>query len=164
MRMMRHILPGLALAFSVNLAALADTPPEAAPPTAGGHAWHGGHHGHGGYHHLLSKLNLSADQKAQVKSIYAQSKPRFQALMASSRANHEALSTTAPSNHPAYDTLLETAKQNSASMVQLHSDVWAQIHAVLTPEQQAAIPGIVAAEKAQRDARRAAWQQAHSQS
>jgi periplasmic protein CpxP/Spy len=160
MSALRHIVPGLVLALTVSVGAQADTVATAAPPA--GHHWHGGHR-HGGLRHMLAQLNLSADQQAQVQSILAQTKPQFQTLMASSRANREALANTAPTDHPAYDTLLATSKANAASRIQLRSDMWAQVYAVLTPAQQAQIPGIVAAEKAARDARRAAWQSEHGQ-
>ena len=161
MTALRHIVPGLVLALTFSVGAQADTVATGAPPAA--RHWHGGHR-HGGLRHMLMQLNLSTDQQAQVRSILAQTKPQFQALMVSSRANREALATTAPTDHPAYDTLLATSKANAASRLQLRSDVWAQVYAVLTPAQQAQIPGIVAAEKAARDARRAAWHSEHGQS
>jgi periplasmic protein CpxP/Spy len=161
MTTLRQIVPGLVLALSVCVGARADTPATDAP--AAPHGWHGGHR-HGAFNHMLAELNLSPDQRAQVQSILAQAKPQFQALTASSRASREALATTAPTDHPAYDTLLATSKANAASRIQLRSDVWAQIYAVLTPAQQAEIPDIVAAEKAARDARRVAWQSQHGQS
>lgn len=164
MTALRHIVPGIALALCVGVGAYADTPATdttpAAPAAAPG--WHG--HRHGGFRQVLAKLNLTADQQTQLKSILAQAKPQFQALMASGRANHEALATTAPTDHPAYDSLLATSKANAASRLQLRSDVWAQIYTVLTPAQQAQVPVIVAAQKAARDARRTAWQNAHTQS
>ena len=166
MNVLRHIVPGLALALCVGVAASAETPADTNAPApsaavAGG-GWHGGHH-QAGFQHVLAKLNLTADQQTQVRSILAQAKPQFSALMASSRANRDALATTAPSDHPAYDSLLATSKANAATGIQLRSDVWAQIHAVLTPAQQAQVPGIVAAQKAARDARRATWQSAPGQ-
>ena len=162
MTALRHIVPGLVLALTVGVGARADTAPAEAPAAPAAHYWHGGHR-HGGIRHVLARLDLTADQQAQVRSILAQAKPQFQALTASSRANREALATTAPTDHPAYDTLLATSKANAASRIQLRSDVWAQVYAVLTPAQQAQIPGIVAADKAARDARRAAWQSQHGQ-
>ena len=161
MTALRHIVPGLVLALTFSVGAQADTVATGAPPAA--RHWHGGHR-HGGLRHMLMQLNLSTDQQAQVQSIFAQTKPQFQALTASSRANREALASTAPTDHPAYDTLLATSKANAASRIQLRSDMWAQVYAVLTPAQQAQIPGIVAAEKAARDARRAAWHSEHGQS
>ena len=163
MASLRHIVPGLVLALSVSVGAHADTAPTEAAAAPAEQHWHGGHR-HGGLRHVLAQLDLTADQQAQVRSILAQAKPRFQALMASSRANRESLASTAPTDHPAYDTLLAASKANAASRIQLRSDVWAQVYAVLTPAQQARIPGIVAAQQAARDARRAAWQSQRTQS
>ena len=159
----RHIVPGLILALSVGAGAYADTVPAEAPAAPAELHWQGGHR-HGGLRHMLAQLDLTADQQAQVRSILVQAKPQFQALMASSRANRESLASTAPTDHPAYDTLLAASKANAASRIQLRSDVWSQVYAVLTPAQQAQVPGLVAAEKAARDARRAAWQSQHTQS
>lgn len=157
MQLLRHALPLIALTTSLGGAALADTPaaPAAASPST--HAGHrGGRHGHG-FEHLLHQLDLTADQQAQVQSIYAQARPRLQALHETGRATHEALEATAPTD-PGYAALLVAAKSGATDRVQLESDLWTQIYAVLTPEQQARIPALLAAERAAHAARRAAWQ------
>jgi Spy/CpxP family protein refolding chaperone len=159
---LRHILPGSILALSLSAGAHADTSASATPATpSAGHRWHGRHHH--GFQHVLSKLNLTEAQKAEVKSIYAQSRPRFQALMADSRSTRESLATTMPTDVAAYESLLAKAKSHAADRVQLESDVWGQVYAVLTPEQQQQIPGVVAAEKAARATRKASWQGQHGQ-
>ena len=149
----RHLL--ILLALSVPLVAVAAEPPvdpeAAASPAADVH-----HGRHAGAHRLLAKLNLSADQWTQVRSIYAQSRTRARSLAATARANRSALAVTPPTDHPAYDSLVAAAKDNAVARQQLRSDIWSQIYAVLTPAQQQAIPGIVAAEQAAREARRAA--------
>jgi Spy/CpxP family protein refolding chaperone len=146
--------------MSVSAGAHADTPPSAAPATpSAGHRSHGRHHH--GFQHVLRKLNLTEAQKVDVASIYAQSRPRFQALMADTRSTHESLATTMPTDAAAYEALLAKAKSHAADRIQLQSDVWGQVYAVLTPEQQQQIPGIVAAEKAARAARKAAWHGRH---
>lgn len=57
--------------------------------------------------------------------------------------------------------LVQTAKSNAAARVQLHADLWTQICGVLTPAQQARIPGILAAEKSARAAHEAVWKAHH---
>ena len=164
MNTLRIVLSSLVLSVAVSAGAQADTATTAATASgapATGHRWHGG--SHAGFGHVLGKLNLTADQKTQIKSIFAQTKPQFDALRASIRANREALASTAPTDHPAYDTLLATAKANAASRTQLQSDVWGQVYAVLSHEQQSQIPGILAEEKAARAARIAAWRSQHGQ-
>jgi len=160
MNTIRLLLPAAVLAAAMSCAAHADTTPAAAAAASGvpaAHAWHGRH---GGIGHVLRQLNLSADQKAQVQSIFAQAKPQLRALRTNLRSTHDLLSATAPTD-AGYATLLAAAQSGAAARVQLRSDVWSQIYAILTPAQQAAIPGILAAEHAKRDARRAAWQQQH---
>jgi Spy/CpxP family protein refolding chaperone len=143
--------------------ATTDPATNTAGATAGGHEWH--HHGHrgGGFFFVLHKLNLTAEQKAQVKSIIAGEKSQFETLHASSKANRTALSTTPPTD-PGYPALIQTAQANAAARIKLQSETWSAIYSnVLTKEQQAAIPGIVAAAQQAREARVAAWKAAHSQ-
>jgi Spy/CpxP family protein refolding chaperone len=53
-----------------------------------------------------------------------------------------------------------TAQANASAAVEARANLWSQIYGVLTPDQKAQIPGIVAAEQA----RRAQWQAQHSNS
>jgi len=126
----------------------ADTPPPAHPFM--------GHHRHGGLHQVLRQLDLTDAQKTQIKSIFAQAKSGMQGTFATARASHEALMAASP-NDPNYPALLATEKANAAARVQAMSDIKAQVYAVLTPEQQAKIPQILAANKAAREAKMAAW-------
>jgi Spy/CpxP family protein refolding chaperone len=74
----------------------------------------------------------------------------------------EQLMTTPPGD-ATYSALVESAKANAVAHIKLITDTQAQIYAVLTPEQQAKIPTIVAAEKAKREAARQKWQATHAQ-
>jgi Spy/CpxP family protein refolding chaperone len=159
----RQLIPAVVLATVASVAAYAATEPSQ-PSSAGataGSPWHG--HRHGALGSALQKLNLSADQRNQIQSIYAQAKPRFKSLQSERRTNLDALATTPPTD-PGYPALVAAAQSNAAAGVQLRADIWSQIHAVLTPDQQAKIPGLVAQAKAERQARRAAWQARHSAS
>ena len=149
-------------------AAIAETPaPDTAAPAQGvapqshGGHWHG--HGHGEFRHVLHKLNLTPEQKTQIKAIFATAKPDFQTKFAAARANHEALESMSP-NDPGYPAALATEKANAAARVQAASDMRAQIYAILTPAQQAQIPSIIAADRATRQERMAAWRSQHSAS
>jgi Spy/CpxP family protein refolding chaperone len=117
--------------------------------------WHG-HHGGAGmeFMHVLKQLNLSPEQKTQVKSIMESARPQFQALGDSMRQNHEAMLSTAPTD-ASYPALLQKAKENAAARIDQMHAVHQQIYSVLTPEQQAKIPSIVAADKAK-------WQANHA--
>ena len=161
----RKVVPALCLAVSMSAlavyvasAAADTTPPPAEGP--GGHHWHGHHHG--GFFGLLHKLNLTDAQKTQVKSILAGQKSQFQALRTSSQTNREALASTPPTETAAYAALIATAQKNAATRIQLTSETWTNIYQnVLTQTQRDAIPGVVAAAKAQREQRIEEWKAEH---
>jgi periplasmic protein CpxP/Spy len=156
----RKVVPALCLAVSMSALAVyaADTTP---PPAAtGGHHWHGRHHG--GFMMVLHKLNLTDAQKTQVKSIMAGEKSQFQSLRTSSQTNREALASTPPTDTAAYAALIATAQKNAATRIQLMGETWTNIYAnVLTQAQRDAIPGILAAAKAQREQRMEEWKAEH---
>jgi Spy/CpxP family protein refolding chaperone len=113
---------------------------------------------------VLHKLNLTDAQKTQVKSILAGQKSQFQALRTSSQTNREALASTPPTDTAAYAALIATAQKNAATRIQLTSETWTNIYQnVLTKTQRDAIPGIVAAAKAQREQRMEEWKAEHPQ-
>jgi Spy/CpxP family protein refolding chaperone len=161
----RKVVPALCLAVSMSglavyvaSAAAGSTP----PPTEGpaGHPWHGHHHG--GFMMMLHKLNLTDPQKTQVKSIMAGEKSQFESLRTSSQTNREALASTPPTDTAAYAALIATAQKNAATRIQLMGETWSNIYQnVLTQTQRDAIPGIVAAAKAQREQRMEEWQAQH---
>jgi protein CpxP len=160
----RKVVPALCLAVSMSglavYAATTTPPPAAEGPGPGGHHWHGHHHGFMGM--VLHKLNLTDAQKTQVKSIMASEKSQFQALRASSQTNREALASTPPTDAAAYAALIATAQKNAATRIQLASETWSNIYSnVLTQTQREAIPGIVAAAKAQRQQRMEEWKAEH---
>jgi protein CpxP len=144
-------------------AAIAETPApatampaEGAAPRSPGRHWHG----RGEFHHVLRKLNLTPEQKTQIKSLFAAAKPDFKSKFAAARANHQALEAMSP-NDPGYPAALATEKANAAARVQARSEMKAQIYAILTPAQQAQIPTIIAADRAAREQHMAAWRAQH---
>ncbi len=110
-----------------------------------------------GFHRVLDQLDLTAEQKTQIQSIFEQAKPRLQAVHESGRASREQLEVMPPTD-PAYAGLVASAKTNAAEQIQLMSDLWTQVYAKLTPDQRARIPTVVAAQRTERDARKADWQ------
>jgi periplasmic protein CpxP/Spy len=163
----RKVVPALCLAVSMSALAVyaADT---TAPPSAqgpGGQHWHGHHH-HGGFMGMvLHKLNLTDAQKTQVKSIMTGEKSQFEALRTSSQTNREALATTPPTDTAAYAALIATAQKNAAARIQLMGATWTNVYQnVLTQTQRDAIPGVVAAAKAQREQRMEEWKAEHPSS
>lgn len=187
MSTLRQIIPALCLATALSATALsvsavyADStaaPPDAAAPDAsaapngsGASGWRHGAHGGGalgpmGY--VLHKLNLTADQKAHIKSIMASQKSQFEALRESSKANRQALATTPPAdqsdpNYQAYQALIQTAQSNASTRIALMSSTWTQIYKnVLTQTQRDQIPSIVAVAQAARQSRMEEWKAEHS--
>lgn len=159
---LRKTIPALCLAASLaGLAAYAaDTAPAVTSPPAAHGGWR--HHGARGMFFVLHKLNLSAEQKTQVKSILAGEKSQFEALRSSAKANRQALAATAPTD-PGYPALIQTAQTNAATRIKLESEAWSAVYSnVLTKQQQQAIPGIVAAAEQARAAREAAWKAEHA--
>jgi Spy/CpxP family protein refolding chaperone len=150
---------GVALASAATQPA---TPHDAPDSDTMRHGMHDGHGGPGGpegsFHRVLDQLDLTADQKTQIHAIIDGARPQMQAAHESGRASRDQLEVTPPTD-PAYAGMLASAKSNAVAQIQLMSDLWTQVYAKLTPDQRARIPGIVAAERAERDARQASWQQ-----
>jgi len=141
----------LTAATGVSVATAAEeataTPP---PPPPGPHGWH-----HGGPWHLLSKLDLTAAQKAQIKGIMTTARPEMQSLREQMRANSLKLEQTKPTDAN-YASIAAAVSQThgslSAQMMSQHSDIRAQIFKVLTPAQQAQLATLEAERQAQREA------------
>jgi|SRR5215831_16352522 len=120
-----------------------------ATDTANGHkpefgrGWRDGGRFGGGFERIVFKLDLSAGQKAQIKAIHAQTQPQFESLQATARTTRAQIEVTSPYD-PNYAALIATLKANSAALIQLQSDTFTQIYAVLTRAQQAQLPSLAA--------------------
>jgi Spy/CpxP family protein refolding chaperone len=123
----------------------AQSAPSAMPLSKVSHMHHPSHQHP--FMRVLRQLNLTADQKTMVHAIYEEALPQMESLGKSTRDNMAQLMTTAPSD-PGYAALVSAAKDNAAAHIQLISETQSHIYAVLTPEQQAKIPEVVAAMKA----------------
>ena len=171
---LRHIVPALCLATGVAgfgayaASTVADTATQSAAGTtdaAGAHHWRHGHPGGplGQMGFILHKLNLSAEEKASIKAIFAEQKSQFEALRASSKSNREALATTPPTDTAAYGALVTTAQSNASTRISLMSATWSKVYGALTTAHQQAIPGLVAQAQAARESKIAAWKAEHAQ-
>jgi Spy/CpxP family protein refolding chaperone len=164
MATLRKVIPVICLATSLaGIAAYAQAPSTtpSIPTAPDARGWHHGHHG-GGMFFVLHKLDLSADQKTKIKGIMAGQKSEFEALHESSKANRTSLAATAPTD-PGYPALIQAAQTNASRRIALESETWSAIYSnVLTKTQQQAIPGIVAAAQAEREARMEEWKAQHS--
>jgi Spy/CpxP family protein refolding chaperone len=110
----------MALAVPVALAKSQATPP---PQAAGKEK---GMHG-GGLQAAVESLNLTDEQKAKVKDIFADAKTKGQAVSS--------------------DTTLSD-EQKKAKLKELHGSIMAKVNEVLTPEQQTELKSKMEAAKA----------------
>lgn len=156
MNRIRSILSAVCIAATLGGAAIASAATEQATPNSPPmrHGWQEGQGGPGGgMHRMLDKLDLTAEQTAQVKAIIDAARPQMHAIHESGRVNREQLLTMPPTD-PGFAALVAAAKANAAEQIQLRSDLWTQVYEKLTPDQRARIPGIVAAQRADRDSSR----------
>jgi len=157
MNKLRLLIPATLVAATFATLSMAQSTP-AAPGASSAHG--SAHFRHRQpFAHLLHKLNLSAQQKGEIHTLVAQNRSERSSLMSSARTNHAALESTSPTDS-SYASLVATAQANASAAVEARANLWSQIYGVLTPDQKAQIPGIVAAEQA----RRAQWQAQHSNS
>ena len=107
-------------------------------------------HGHRGGSALIStlkQLNLTAEQQQSVHSVFQSKADEHKAMSAQRRANREALASTLPDDSK-YPGLIKERKRLAAASIQQQSETEIQIYAVLTPEQKAQIPQLLAERKA----------------
>jgi Spy/CpxP family protein refolding chaperone len=137
-----------------------------AAPTQGqhqGHKWHG-HHGGlllGVTLRATKQLNLTAEQQASIKTILSNAHTQAKAARASSQSSLDMTVVGNPGD-PNYATALQSAKTLAASRIQTESELQGQIYNVLTAQQKAQLPAVLASMKAEAEQRRAAWEQRHS--
>ena len=165
MKSNRNLLAGILLAAGalattaagISTATAADEATTAAPTAPGPHGWH---HHHRDTFRMLSKLNLSTEQKASVKTIMANAGPQMQSIHQEMRANSLKLSQTQPTdaNYPSVVAQVTQANGSLHSqMITQREAVRAQIFKVLTPAQQTQLAALKAQMQARMQARQAAW-------
>ena len=160
MKSNRNLLPAgllaagalLSAAAGISIATAADeaTPATPATPAAGPHGWQH-HHRHG--HWLLSKLNLSAEQQASVKTIMANAAPQMKSIHQEMRSNSLKLKQTQPTDANYAGVVAQVTQANGSLQSQLigqREAVRAQIYKVLTPEQQTQLKALQAQMQARR--------------
>lgn len=162
------LVAALTVGAGLGVATAADTSSEtssasSSTPAPHAEAWH--HHMHGGLLvgalvHATTQLNLTSEQKQSIKSILSNARAQQRA-----NAQNPPVDITVLANpgDPNYATALQTAKTLAADRIQHESEVESQIYNVLTPEQKAQLPQVLADMKAKFQERRAAWQQRHPQ-
>lgn len=113
---------GMVAALAVPIA-LANSQAATAPQAAGKEM---GMHG-SGLQAAVESLNLTDDQKAKVKDIFADAKTKHQAVTSDASLNEE---------------------QKKAKLKELHGAIMAKLNEVLTPEQQTELKSKMEAAKA----------------
>ena len=148
---------GIASAQTPAPAATTTTPPEQ------GHKWHRHHGGMlvGMTLRATKQLNLTADQQASIRSILENARAQMKAAHASGQAPVD-MAVLANPGDPNYATALQSAKTLAANRIQTESELQGQIYNVLTAEQKAQLPTVLASMKAQAAQRRANWEQKHA--
>jgi protein CpxP len=125
---------GAALTAAAGMSA-ANAADDATAPQTAAQGWHH----HGGPWHVLSKLDLSAAQKQQIKDIMTAAHPQMQSLHEQMRANMQKLQQTQPTD-PNYSSIASQVSQTHGSLaaqaLTQHAEVRAQVFKVLTPAQQ----------------------------
>ena len=144
----------LTAAAGMSIATAADEATPATPATpaaAGPHRWH--HHGAG---HLLSKLNLSAEQRTAVKTIMANAGPQMKSIHQEMRGNSSKLRQTQPNDANYANVVAQVTQANGSlhsQMITQREAVRARIFKVLTPEQQTQLAALQAQMQARMQAR-----------
>jgi Spy/CpxP family protein refolding chaperone len=104
------------------------------------------------------QLNLTAEQQTTIKGIL--SSARAQHHSAAGTASVDMMTLANPGD-PNYAAALQNAKAAAATRLQTQVELQSQIYNVLTADQKAKLPQVLADMKTRFEARRAAWQQQH---
>ncbi len=111
--------------------------------------------------HAVNQLNLTDEQQASIKTILSNAHAQMKAAHAAGNTTIDIAVLGNPGD-PNYATALQSAKSAAANRIQTESELQGQIYNVLTPEQKAQLPTVLASMKAKAEARRAAWQEKHA--
>jgi Spy/CpxP family protein refolding chaperone len=134
----------------------------AAPASSGPQQFHRGGHFRrfGGSQFVGSllratrQLNLLPQQQASIKAILASARPGHQPA---AQTPHPGLTVLGNPGDPGYASAVQGAQSSAANRIQKEVALAGQIYAVLTPQQVAQLPAVLASIQAKEQARRAAW-------
>jgi Spy/CpxP family protein refolding chaperone len=149
-------------AAAISTSAVASNAPStASTPAPGGRHWH---HRHGGMLvgvmlRATRQLNLTADQQTTIKGILSSARAQHQAAAGTAGLD---LMTLANPGDPNYAAALQNAKTAAASRLEEQVQLQGQIYNVLTADQKAKLPQVLADMKSKAEQRRAAWSQRHA--
>lgn len=167
-RLTAVMLTGLSIA-GVALAA-DDGASKPTPPPPGMHGpMHGPMHAHGhedmlhaqlgGFGMALHKLNLTAQQQQSIKDLVKNAHEQLESQ--SNPLDFVALNNPGDPNHA---QAVRNAQNLATQLIETHSNVDQQIYNLLTPDQKAQLPKVLAEMKAKFEQRREQWREHHTQS
>ena len=150
---------GAAVAAAATTSTTAATTAATAPAAGGGHR----HHRHGGMLvgvmlRATRQLNLTSEQQTTIKGILSSARAQHKAAAGAGSVD---LMTLANPGDPNYAAALQNAKAAAANRLQSQVDLQSQIYNVLTADQKAKLPQVLADMKTKAQQRRAAWLQQH---
>lgn len=152
---------GTVMAAASTTTTASATTASTAPAPEGKHWHHGNRDGGmmvGVMLHATRQLNLTSEQEASIKSILSAARTRREAAAGSGNVDMMALANP---GDPNYATALQNAKAAASARLQSEVELQSQIYNVLTADQKAKLPQVLADMKGKFEARRAAWQQRH---
>lgn len=132
------------LALCAGMAVAQD---ETAPPPPPRHAMHRGFEGGPEFGMFLHKLNLTDDQKAQVKQIFQNEKQTIKPLREQEMTAHEQLLQLITSGSFEQGKASAIVAQESQTHLKLemeHAKIGAQIYQLLTPDQKTTVSQMLA--------------------
>src|SRR5579884_2110246 len=138
-----------AMAAGVALCAGMAIAQDQAAPEAGGPKHHMMHHFRGGseFGLPLHELNLTEDQKSQVKQIFQNERANMKPLMQQEMTAHQAMIQLVTSGNFAEDKATAIANQEAQTHVRMqveHARIASQIYQLLNADQKAKVAQIIA--------------------
>jgi Spy/CpxP family protein refolding chaperone len=123
-----------------------------------GHHYGAGHRTHSPFMRAVHHLNLSDDQKQRIASLLSTERTAKGAHAGEQFANRAALANP---GDPNYAAAVSAAKAAAANAVQERSNLEVQIYGLLTADQQAELPKVLAEMKTRREEHRARHREAN---
>ena len=108
---------------------------------------HGGFMGHPGFGMMLHQLNLTPDQKAQVKQIFEGEKPNIKPLMQQQSQSHQQMMQLITSGNfdQAKATAIATQEAQTHILMEVeHAKIGSQIYQLLDSTQKAKVADMMA--------------------
>jgi|HubBroStandDraft_6_1064221.scaffolds.fasta_scaffold16107_2 Spy/CpxP family protein refolding chaperone len=162
----------LVFAFAMfGTVAMAQAPVEGSGAQTGTSGGPSGGWGHGGHHRgfgdmdsrLYSKLNLTAEQKAAMKTIHEKYGAMFKETMTQMKAIRTQLNPSGAFDQETETKINEQSAPLMAQMKANHIAMQTELTNVLTADQKTQLAALKAQMHAEMQERRAAWQAAHPQ-